>query len=37
MHRADDETVAGRMGGRLSIPLPSGTAVPAPLREGSQE
>ena len=36
MHRADDETVAGRMGGRLSIPLPSGTAVPAPLREGSQ-
>ena len=31
MHRADDETVAGRMGGRLSIPLPSGTAVPAPL------
>ena len=36
MHRADDETVAGRMGGRLSIPLPSGTAVPAPLREGIQ-
>ena len=37
MHRADDETVAGRMGGRVPMPLPSGAAAPAPLREGSQE